>query len=152
MILGLGMDTVYLPSFREQLADPASRFAAGTFTDGERESAAARADGDVARHLAVRFAAKEAVVKAGSAARWGRRPLMETVDLRDIEVVCDAWDRPEVRMHGAVAQAMIALGGRGHGVRWHLSLSHDGPIASAVALVERVGDQCPVTNPEGDAP
>jgi holo-[acyl-carrier protein] synthase len=138
VILGMGLDTVYLPSFREQLADPASRFAAGTFTAGERESAAARADGDIARHLAVRFAAKEAVVKAWSAARWGRRPTMEAADLRDIEVVCDAWDRPEVRLHGAVAHAVAALAGRGAGLRWHLSLSHDGPVATAVALVERV--------------
>ena len=145
----MGMDTVHLPGFREQLADPASRFAVGTFTEGERESAAARADGDIARHLAVRFAAKEAVVKAWSAARWGRRPMMEQADLRDIEVVCDAWDRPEVRLHGAVAQAVAGLAGPGHGLRWHLSLSHDGPVATAVALVERVPF---ISNSEGVAP
>ena len=74
MILGVGVDVVDVAAFREQLADAASRFATGVFTIGERQAAASRASGDAARHLAARFAAKEAFVKAWSTARFGRPP------------------------------------------------------------------------------
>ncbi len=140
----VGHDLVYLPAFGEQLADPASGFVAQTFTAGERRAAELRAQSrtspeadsplDVSPHLAARFAAKEAFLKAWDQTYWGEPPPMapHEVDFRDIEVVSDAWGRPSLRLHGAVAQHV--------GDRFHaeLSLSHDGPFASAVVILHEV--------------
>lgn len=131
-IRGLGLDVVHLPGFRDQLADPASRFVAMTFTPAERALSEGRADRDAARHLAARFAAKEAFIKAWSGARWGQAPTARSVDLRDIEVVCDAWDRPRLVLHGAVA---TALADTFPTCDLHLSLSHDGDMAMATVVL-----------------
>ena len=109
MILGMGIDVVDLGGFRAQLADVASAFVAGTFTPGERDAAASRASGDPARHLAVRFAAKEAFLKALSGPRFGAPPRQRRLDLREIEVISDAWGRPALRLHGA-ARALLDEG------------------------------------------
>lgn len=130
--LGVGVDTVHVPAFRDQLADPASSFVRGTFTEAERACAAARPGGDTARHLAARFAAKEAFIKAWSGARWGQAPQMDRADLRQIEVVSDPWGRPSLVLHGAVADAVARLGA----VRVHVSLSHDGDQAIALVQLE----------------
>ena len=132
MILAVGIDTVHLPSFRDQLADPASAFVLGTFTAAERVASAHRPSGDVARHLAARFAAKEAFVKAWDGAYWGKEPLIERADLGEIEVVSDPWGRPALQLHGAVAAAVAKLGP----VRACVSLSHDGDHAVAVVTLE----------------
>lgn len=140
--LGVGVDTVHVPGFRDQLADPASGFVRGTFTEAERACAAARPSDDAARHLAARFAAKEAFVKAWSGARWGQVPQMERADLREIEVVSDPWGRPSLALHGAVADAVARLGA----VRAHVSLSHDGDQAIAFVQLEAVAPAAANTN------
>ncbi|MCB9547773.1 MAG: holo-ACP synthase [Myxococcales bacterium] len=132
MILGMGIDVVDLGGFRAQLADVASAFVAGTFTPGERDAAASRASGDPARHLAVRFAAKEAFLKALSGPRFGAPPRQRRLDLREIEVISDAWGRPALRLHGA-ARALLDEGGAWQA---HVSLSHDGPFAVACVVLE----------------
>ncbi len=124
----IGVDLVHVPSFREQLADPASTFAHGTFTPQERRDAEDRPDRDPARHLAARFAAKEALIKAFDGLRFGAPPLAVRVDLREIEVVSDPWGRPALRLHGDVA----ALVGD---ASLQVSLSHDGDHAIAVVLL-----------------
>ncbi|MEZ4468709.1 MAG: holo-ACP synthase [bacterium] len=132
MILGMGIDVVDLAGFRAQLGDAASAFVAGTFTAGERDAAGHRASGDPARHLAARFAAKEAFIKALSGPRFGEAPRTRSLDLREIEVISDAWGRPALRLHGA-ARALVDEGGPW---RAHLSLSHDGPFAVACVVLE----------------
>ena len=98
--------------------------------DVHRRRAARRARGAIReQRLAARFAAKEAFVKAWSGARRGLPPLLAAVDLREIEVVDDGHGRPALRLHGAVA---AAVGERGT----HLSLSHDGPSAIAVVILD----------------
>ena len=128
MILGTGIDLVAVDAFAEQVADAASAFVDGTFTAGERRDAGGKAE-----RLAVRFAAKEAFVKAWSTARFGRTPQMDRADLSEVEVVTDGFGRPSLVLHGAVATAVAAELGD---VRLHVSLSHDGPSAVAVVLVE----------------
>ena len=61
------------------------------------------------QRLAARFAAKEAFLKAWSGARAGRAPALESVDLREIEVVDDGHGRPALALHGAVAAALAEL-------------------------------------------
>ncbi|MCB9543749.1 MAG: holo-ACP synthase [bacterium] len=129
MIHGIGVDLVDIPAFRRQLQDPASRFAAGVFTPGERLAAQARASADPARHLAARYAAKEAFIKAWSAGRFGQPPLTAAIDLRHIEVVTDHWHRPALRL----TEPLAALVGP---CRLHLSLSHDGDVATAYVIME----------------
>jgi holo-[acyl-carrier protein] synthase len=119
----LGVDLVDVPGFAAQLEDTASGFVAHTFTAGEQRAA----KGDP-RRLAARFAAKEAFVKAWSGSRFGRPPLLAAVDLREIEVVDDGYGRPALRLHGSVAAAAGP-------VDTHVSLSHDGPAAIAVVLL-----------------
>lgn len=123
----VGVDVVDLPAFRAQLEDPASRFATQTFTESERVSSSLRPGADPARHLAARFAAKEAFLKAWDGAFWGRPPPLEgPVDLREIEVVSDPWGRPTLSFHGRVADLLPRA------LETSISLSHDGPVAIAV--------------------
>lgn len=132
MILGVGIDIVDLAGFRAQLADPASVYAERTFTAAELRDAGGRPSADPPRHLAGRLAAKEAFLKAWSAARWGQAPQLSAVDLHEIEVICDSYGRPALRLTGAVAEAVASLGA----CRPHLSLSHDGGLATAMVVLE----------------
>lgn len=147
-VRGVGVDTVDVGAFAASLAEPGTRFA-GAFSATERrqcrERAAARGasgggagggDADLARHLAGRWAVKEAVVKAWSAALYGSPPPIPPDLLRwsEIETVCDAWGRPSVRLGGEVARQVAAT--VGEDARWHVSLSHDGEAAVAFAVLE----------------
>ena len=127
---GVGIDLVHVPGLRDQLGDSASGFAEGTFTVGERSDAAGRSSGDPARHLAARFAAKEAFVKAWSGGFFGCAPQITRIDLRHVEVVADAWGRPALRLAPPLAERVGPL-------RAHLSLSHDGDYAIAQVVLER---------------
>jgi holo-[acyl-carrier protein] synthase len=115
-----------VPSFADQLDQPGSEFAE-VFTPGERRDANGRPT-DAARHLAARWAAKEAVVKAWSASLHGTPPVMGDEALRLIEVVSDAWGRPRIRLHGEVAKHLEACS-------VEISLSHDGDYATAYAVL-----------------
>ena len=126
MVLGVGVDLVHVPSFAAQLAVTGTRFGEA-FTPGERSDAADRADPSAS--LAARWAAKEAVVKAWSAALFGSPPVLPEAVHRRIEVVSDAWNRPAVRLLGDVATA--AASSLGPDLTWHLSLSHDHDYATA---------------------
>lgn len=122
-VIGIGTDLVHVPSFAGQLSQPGTRFA-GVFTAAERRDAA-----DRPASLAVRWAAKEALVKAWSGSLYGSPPVMGDGALGLVEVVRDAWDRPRLRLHGEVAERLIDT-------RTLVSLSHDGDYALAyVALI-----------------
>ena len=131
MILAIGHDVVDVPGFRAQLAEPGSTFADRVFTAQERATATSRPSDD-AVHLAARWAAKEALVKAWSSVRHGLPPVHPHADWSEIEVVSDRWRRPRLVLHGEVKEHVEALGVR----RIHLSVSHDGDIASATVLLE----------------
>ncbi|MDU0347905.1 holo-ACP synthase [Actinomyces sp. MRS3W] len=145
-VLGVGIDLVHIPGLAHQLAIPGTVFAQRAFTARERRDAARRADATgspQAEHLAGRWAAKEAFIKAWSAAanaRCGRAvaPQLppETVDWREIEVVGDRWGRPSLHLTGTVAAAVrVSLGeNAGAPERWPVSLSHDEDWAVAIVL------------------
>lgn len=115
---GVGIDLLEIERM-ERALERHPRLAERVFTAGEREYAAARAR--PGRHLAVRFAAKEAVVKAlGLSGGFG---------FRDIEVV--AGEPPTVRLSGRAAEAAGDL-------KIQISLTHSRDNAAAVAIAERV--------------
>jgi holo-[acyl-carrier protein] synthase len=87
------------------------------FTDAELRYANARAR--PGRHLAARFAAKEAVAKALRVRVWTQR---------EVEVVIDDDGAPAVRLTGRVEKAA-----RDAGVKVSVSLTHSRELASAVA-------------------
>jgi holo-[acyl-carrier protein] synthase len=112
---GIGIDLLEIERL-ERALERHPRLAERVFTAGEREYAAARAR--PGRHLAARFAAKEAVVKAlGLSGGFG---------LREIEVV--AGEPPTVRLSGRAAEAARAK-------RVEISLTHSRDMAAAVAVV-----------------
>ncbi|GAB09542.1 holo-[acyl-carrier-protein] synthase [Gordonia araii NBRC 100433] len=126
-VVGVGLDLVSIPEFAEQLAQPGTRFT-DAFTAGERRDARAGTGGPE-RHLAARWAAKEAVIKAWSVSRFARRPALPMIVHSDIEVVTDNWGRPAIRLSGAIAEFLAEA-------RVHVSLTHDGDTAAAVAILE----------------
>ncbi len=113
---GVGIDLLEIDRLERALARH-PRLAERVFTPAEREYAAARRR--PGRHLAARFAAKEAVVKAlGVRGGFG---------LREIEVV--AGEPPSVHLSG---RAAAAAGER----QVAISLTHSRDHAAAVAVAE----------------
>lgn len=127
----IGVDIVHIPGFREQLERPGSRFE-DVFTVRELRVAAQRPDR--ATHLAGRWAAKEAFIKAWSQALYGRPPVLspDLVDFREIEIHPDRWGRVAVETQGAVESAVATSLGP---VATSLSISHDGDYATATCLL-----------------
>lgn len=140
MIRGLGIDLVSVSGFRDQVADPASVFVASTFTAAELADARSAPDGDPNRHLAARFAAKEAYVKAWSQLQIAPMRPMSPSELRMIEVIRDGWGRPTLRCSGPFAAASLSLAS-------HVSLSHDGDHAIAVVVLEDAAPSGPAGPP-----
>ena len=115
MIVGIGIDVVDIARFQATLErTPGLR--ERLFTPVERELRIAS--------LAARFAAKEALAKA----------LGAPGDLHwlDAEVTNEPSGRPVLSITGSIARRAAELGV----ARWHLSLSHDAGIASAVVIAE----------------
>ena len=123
MIIGVGIDVVPVDRFAESL----------TRTPGLRDRLFTAAEQWTPRgtprsgeSLAARFAAKEAVAKALGAPgdlHW-----------HDVEVCVGDHGRPYLAARGTVAGRAAQLGV----TSWHVSLSHDGGIASAVVVAEGV--------------
>ncbi|MGH9088903.1 MAG: holo-ACP synthase [Acidimicrobiales bacterium] len=118
-VAGVGVDAVDVDRFRDVLGRRPA-IADRLFTDGER----ADGRGDPER-LAVRFAAKEATMKA-----LGRG--IGSFGWRDVEVVRAASGAPSLRLTAAAAEVA-----RRQGVaRWHVSLTHTGRVAVALVVAE----------------
>jgi holo-[acyl-carrier protein] synthase len=114
MAAGIGIDLLEI-SRLERALERHPRLAERVFTEAERDYAAARAR--PGRHLAARFAAKEAVVKAlGISAGFG---------LREIEIV--AGEPPTVRVSGRASEAAA-------GEPIAVSMTHSREFAAAVAV------------------
>jgi holo-[acyl-carrier protein] synthase len=115
VIVGVGIDVVDVARFGQSLErTPTMR--QRLFTEAEQRLPLGS--------LAGRFAAKEAMAKAlgaPSGMAW-----------RDAEVLNDANGRPLMTLCGSVRARADAMGVSS----WHLSISHDGGIASAVVVCE----------------
>ncbi|HEY0509840.1 MAG TPA: holo-ACP synthase [Blastococcus sp.] len=121
MIIGVGIDVVPVERFAASLTrTPGLRDRLFTVAEQHTPSGAPRSG----ESLAARFAAKEAVAKALGAPgdlRW-----------HDAEVIVGEHGRPHLEVRGTVAGRAAQLGVSS----WHVSLSHDGGIASAVVIAE----------------
>ncbi|MFI6688569.1 holo-ACP synthase [Streptomyces sp. NPDC050485] len=121
MIIGVGIDVAEIVRFGESL-ERTPAMLQRLFVEeelilpsGERRGVAS---------LAVRFAAKEALAKALGAPAG--------LHWTDAEVYVEESGQPRVRVRGTVAARAAELGVR----HWHVSLSHDAGVASAVVIAE----------------
>ena len=115
---GIGIDLVDISRVEREL-ERRPRLAGRLFTEREIEYAGARRR--PARHLAARFAAKEAVVKA-----LGLGP---GTSLKQIEVIPGS--PPEVELHDEVGRVAASLE-----LTVTVSLTHEREMAAAVAIAE----------------
>jgi holo-[acyl-carrier protein] synthase len=114
-ILGLGIDVVALDRFDDAL-ERSPGFLERVFTPSERELGRSS--------LAARWAAKEALAKALGAPAG--------LSWHDAQVVRGEDGSPQLHITGTVAARAQELGI----ATFHLSLSHDAGIASAVVIAE----------------
>ena len=119
MSAGVGIDLLEVDRL-ERALDRRPGLARRVFTDAELDYAGSR--GRPARHLAARFAAKEAVFKALG--------LRGALGLREIEVI--AGEPPSIRLHGRAAQSAAERGISDVSV----SLTHTGEMAAAIAVAQ----------------
>lgn len=134
-IQGIGIDLVQISRMRRVVERWKDRFLLRVFTD--EEIAYCQKRRDPVPHLAARFAAKEAALKAlGIGLRLG-------VSWRDIEVRRERGRPPVLALSGRSRAIKEALGGR----RFLLSLTHDGEYAFAQAVL--VGGDTPGEPPPG---
>jgi holo-[acyl-carrier protein] synthase len=112
---GVGIDLIEIERVERALARRPG-LAARLFTDAERAYAASRAR--PGQHLAARFAAKEAVLKALA---------LPVLRPREIEVAAGEHGAPRVTLHGLTAREAA-------GAEVALSLTHTRTTAGAVAV------------------
>ncbi|HEY6874418.1 MAG TPA: holo-[acyl-carrier-protein] synthase [Geobacteraceae bacterium] len=124
MIFGTGIDIVDISRFERFVAENNVSLFQRLFTAAEMDYCAAKKRS--AQHYALRFAAKEAFLKAlGTGLREG-------VSWRDMEVVHDSYGKPALRLSGG-AESLFTDKGLG---KCFLSLSHDANCAVASVILE----------------
>ncbi|WP_281999481.1 holo-[acyl-carrier-protein] synthase [Geotalea uraniireducens] len=125
MIFGTGVDIVEISRFERFLEEGNERLFERLFTVAEREYCAAKRRS--AQHYALRFAAKEAFLKACGLG------LRDGLSWHDVEVTNDALGKPELRLQGRAESLFVENGLENSFV----SLSHDGNYAIAMVVLER---------------
>lgn len=119
MSAGVGIDLVEIAEVRESIRTLGDSYLHRVFTPAE-----IRASGRSARHLAARYAAKEAFMKALSC--------RERLPWHSIAVVDDDLGRPSLELTGAAAEAADAAGVGAIAV----SFTNGGSCAGAIVLTE----------------
>lgn len=121
-----GIDLVEVARIERMIADHGERFLDRVFTEHERgdcESTPARR----AERLAARFAVKEAALKAlGTGWRSG-------IAWTDVETRLEPSGAPVLRLHGRARELAQEQGL----VRWIVSISHAGGLATASVIASR---------------
>lgn len=159
---GLGHDIVDVEAFAAQLAESGTRMK-NLFSARELRQAAMRGrvkgDGEV-MHLAARWAGKEAVIKAwceaisrsaashneaapqsgDAASNPASNPTsypysLDTMPWNRIEIIDDSHGCPHVALAPDVARHLTSSTAASPS-DFHISLSHDGGIASAIVVLE----------------
>ena len=123
-VVALGIDLARIDRMESVIERRGRRFLERVFTEGERAYCDARKTSG--NSYAGRFAVKEAVMKMLGTG-WARG-----VRWVDIEVVRPPGQAPTVALHGAAGRHAERLGI----ARVHISITHDGGLAAAVAVGE----------------
>jgi len=124
MIIGTGIDIVEISRIRRAVEQHGDRFLERVFTAGELEYCLAHRYPE--RHLAARFAVKEAALKAlGTGVSGG-------IFWRDVETSRHDSGKPVVQFHNVAADTLHALGTTSA----HVSLSHTDHHAVALVILE----------------
>ena len=124
LILGIGIDLVEIEDFERTLSRSGEGFLTRVFTEDEIEYC--RSQPHAHQSFAVRFAAKEAAMKALSVAG------AEHLKWRDFEVICTESGKPEMRLNGVAAEKAESMGIQ----HLLLALSHSRSTAAAVLIAE----------------
>lgn len=119
-MIGIGTDLVELERFRTTL-ERTPGIKTRTFTVGEREYADTK--NDPTERYAVRWAAKEAVMKAMGVG-------LGEVNMADIEVVRADNGAPSIVLHDTAAARAEELGI----TEWRITLTHTESLAQAIAV------------------
>nr|MDK2850717.1 holo-[acyl-carrier protein] synthase [Candidatus Cloacimonadota bacterium] len=123
MIFGIGVDLIKVERIA-RLLESNPRFFEKVFSATEREYCRNKAN--PAQSFAVRFAAKEAFMKALGTG-WG-----QGISFKEIQVVNDDKGKPDIELSGTTWDYF-----RGHDLsRIYLSLSHEKDYAVAYVIVE----------------
>ena len=123
-IIGTGVDIVETARIADLLGNHPERFLERCFTKGEQEDS--KRNKRQNEHLAARFAAKEAALKALGTG-WS-----QGIGWTDIEVVKEASGKPNLNITGRAKEIADGLGI----TSWHLSLSHISTHAVASVVAE----------------
>ncbi len=124
MIIGIGSDIVVISRIQRLYEQYGDRYLLRIYTERERAECLRRKQ--VGEALALRWAAKEAVMKAlGTGYRQG-------VIFQDIEVFHHPTGKPDLRLSGPAAEFARRLGVTSA----YVTLSHDGDLALAVVVLE----------------
>jgi holo-[acyl-carrier protein] synthase len=114
MIYGIGVDIVNIGRFKRAVERWGERLQRRLFTDGELSYCLAKSHPE--RHLAVRFAAKEALFKA----------LGGSLPFKNVEVTREASGRPTLNVAGLQDEYRI-----------NVSMSHEREFCVAHVVVEK---------------
>jgi holo-[acyl-carrier protein] synthase len=123
MIYGIGIDIVKIERMKKVVEKWGDRFLEKVFTDGEISYCYEKKEPFLS--LAVRFAAKEALIKAVGS--------IDNVSLRDIEVINVETGRPLLKVRGKLGdffQDQLIK-------NVHLSLSHEHEYGVACVVLEQ---------------
>ena len=122
MKLATGVDIIEIDRVQAVITRHGKHYLERVFTPAERELCGKRIDS-----LAVRFAAKEAVVKALGCG-------IGDVTFQDVEILQDEQGAPVLHLHGKAETRAELLGL----TTWSISLSHD--QTQAIAVVTALGE------------
>ncbi len=125
-ICGIGTDIAENERFEKMLSKGDDAFFSRVFTENERAYCEKFKKLSIkAQHYAVRFAAKEALVKAlGTGFRY--------MNFHDLEVKNDSLGAPFFEVSGKVSELIREKGGQ----KIHLSLSHSDNYSIAMVVLE----------------
>lgn len=120
-VVGIGIDLVEVRLVDELIRSGGQVFIDSVWTDLER-----RESEESVERLAARWAAKEAVMKVLGTGLGEIEPL-------DVEVAARASGAPRVVLRGAAAHESRQRGA----VDWHVSMTHEGGWAAAIATASK---------------
>ena len=123
MIIGVGIDLVSVSRFLEKITN--QPFVEKIFSSNE--IAYCESTSEKEQHYAVRFAAKEAFLKAIG------KGMSMSFELKDIEIIKNESEQPLIILHGNFEKLKKKEGWQSI----HVLLSHEGDNATAIVIIEK---------------